>query len=79
MFYIADIFTMGVQYGTRTAMCKNLTSAGGDTLENLAKYGMSKHVAAWQYDASTLSNTTIDINKNFRQWTYQYCTTFGWW
>lgn len=25
-----------------------------------------------------MTNTTYDINKNIRQWTYQYCTEFGW-
>jgi hypothetical protein len=25
-----------------------------------------------------LTNTTLDINKNMRQWTWQYCTEFGW-
>ena len=30
-----------------------------------------------QYDAVALQDTTIDINKNMRQWSYQYCSEFG--
>lgn len=56
MFFIADIITMGVQYGSRTTMCANLTSADAkaDRVANLAKYGKSKGLTAGQYDASSL-------------------------
>jgi hypothetical protein len=40
MFMIADIFTMGVQYGQRTDMCDMLTSESfkEDPWKNLAIY-----------------------------------------
>jgi hypothetical protein len=49
-----------------------------DPWGNLAIYGSSKGVKIAEYDATTLTNTTYDINKAGRQWTYQYCTEFGW-
>jgi len=80
MFYIADTFTMGVQYGHRGEMCTNITSADAqsDPLGNLAKYAMGRGVSVAQYDAVALRNITYDINLNLRQWTYQYCTEFAW-
>lgn len=80
MFYIADIFTMGVQYGARTDMCTLLTSQDfqQDPMTNLYKYGADKGLSVAQYDAMALQNTTYDISLNLRQWTYQYCTEFGW-
>ena len=30
------------------------------------------------YDRRALANTTYDVNKNSRQWTWQVCTEFGW-
>ena len=80
MFFIADIFTMGVQYGQRTQLCDMLTSDSfkEDPFGNLAIYAGIKGVAVSDYDASILKNTTYDLNKNIRQWTFQYCTEFGW-
>ena len=80
MFFIADIFTMGVQYGTRTLLCNEITSDSfnEDPWGNLAIYANIKGVKVSDYDAFMLTNTTYDINKNIRQWTYQYCSEFGW-
>ena len=80
MFFIADIFTMGVQYGTRTEMCALITSEDFqiDPLTNLSAYGVSKGLSVAQYDAIALQNVTYDVSLNLRQWTYQYCTEFGW-
>jgi len=80
MFYIADIFTMGVQYGTRTQMCELIESVewADDPFSALGAYAIQKGVSADEYDAMALRNTTVDINKNIRQWTYQYCTEFAW-
>lgn len=80
MFFVADIFTMGVQYGHRIEMCELLESDdfNQDPLAGLAKYAEESGVRVSDYDAESLKNTTFDINKNIRQWTYQYCTEFGW-
>jgi len=71
---------MGVQYGTRTEMCSFLTKpeSVADPIEALATYAAQKGVSVSQYDAKSLRNTTPPANDNIRQWTYQYCTEFGW-
>ena len=77
-FYFADIFVSQVQYGTRVAMCQTLTSNNGsqDALMS-AVVGLAKNMNYKQYDSNYLSNTAIDINDSSRQWTYQYCSEFG--
>ena len=78
-FYFADIFVMGVQYGTRVSMCEKLEAAtdAESLLETVAALGSGAGVSYDQYDAVSLSGTTIDISSSLRQWTYQYCTEFG--
>jgi len=80
MWYLADMFTMGVQYGGRTELCALLTSKDfqTDTWRKLYTYGFKKGVTAAQYDAKDLAKTRVDWNSNLRQWTYQYCSEFGW-
>lgn len=53
MFFIADIFTMGVQYGTRTDLCNLITSASfkEDPWANLGIYADIKGVKVADYDA----------------------------
>ena len=48
MFFIADIFTMGVQYGTRTKMCEFIESDEWkrDPIAALGKYAEEKKVSA---------------------------------
>jgi len=43
----------------------------------VASFGAGEGIKYSDYDAVNLQNTTIDINSNLRQWTYQYCTEFG--
>lgn len=80
-FYLADIYTLGVQYGNRTYLCDFLMeNSGYDMLTQLravAKFGKNSGMYYDQYDAVALQDTTIDIDLNLRQWTYQYCTEFG--
>jgi len=73
---------MGVQYGTRISMCDSLVKADAsgdkDTLMNaVAKLAKDGGVSYDQYDAKALSKTTINTQANLRQWTWQYCTEFG--
>ena len=42
-----------------------------------AVVGLAKNMNYKQYDSNYLSNTAIDINDSSRQWTYQYCSEFG--
>lgn len=80
MFFVADIFTMWVQYGRRTDMCDTILSQSfnldpiGETAKLREFYGLTSE----EYDAASLSNTTIDFSLNLRQWTWQYCTEFAW-
>lgn len=46
-------------------------------LTAVAAYGKSKSIQYSGYDAVSLQNETIDVNSNLRQWTYQFCTEFG--
>jgi len=73
MWFISDIFTMGVQYGNRTYLCDILEHewfkiAPIQIVANLAQDAFK--VSADQYDAEALMNTTIDTTKNGRQWTW---------
>jgi len=63
-------------------MCSVLTSIKDadprQQLPVLKQMADSKGVDLAGYMRATLQNTTIDANKAGRQWTYQYCTEFGW-
>ena len=69
MFFYADIFTMGVQYGNRVTMCETLVNNNepiGNLMQAIAKMAKDDGVSYDQYDANSLSKTTIDINSNLR-------------
>lgn len=89
MFYIADIFTLGVQYGSRIELCALLTSMKDSDLDKeldmklqlpvLKQYADKKSVSISQYDRNALkAGTKVNFNDNMRQWTWQYCTEFAW-
>lgn len=72
-WYLSDVFTMGVQYGRRTAMCNLFANSTWNMtypVEGLHALAVSYGVTVDQYDAVKLSNTTYDVNKNIRQWTW---------
>lgn len=80
MFFIADIFTTYVQYGSRTKLCDTLLSKNytSDPMKTVAKLASDRGVAFSDYDAEALAVTKIDTASPARQWTYQYCSMFGW-
>lgn len=82
MFYIADTFTLGVQYGGRRELCDIFTSIAGNDMKLqlpvLKQYADRHSVTLNQYDRVALRNTTVNGYDNMRQWTWQYCTEFGW-
>lgn len=43
----------------------------------LSDFAQGMGASYYQYDAVNLQKTTIDVDSNLRQWTYQYCTEFG--
>ena len=79
-FYLADIFTTGIQYGNRVKMCDDFLEASGSIdslLKEVAKFGTDSGVTYNLYWHKSLQDTKIDINKAYRQWTYEYCSQFA--
>lgn len=72
---------MYVQYGEREELCEmligNATLTLDEQLTKVYEMGVAKSVSYNQYWRVALQNTTIDVNYNMRQWTWQYCTEFG--
>ena len=82
MFYLADIFTIGVQYGGRVELCNKMAEIDSmttsDKLQQIREYADKKRVTMGQYDARSLQSQKVDFVLNIRQWTFQYCTQFAW-
>jgi hypothetical protein len=74
MFYIADTFTLGVQYGGRTDLCDTFSSIAGSNMTQqiaVVKAYADKHgVTLNQYDRQALKNTKVNGQDNMRQWTW---------
>lgn len=68
MFFVADVFTTGVQYGQRDDLCSKIvtTAFKRDLFRNFGIQAMQLNVIATDYDRKVLQNTTHDINKNIR-------------
>ena len=79
MMFVADIFSSGVQQGKRTKMCSFLTTDDfkKDPVSQLQKLAQSYGMSAADYDYTILQNTSLNFASSARQWTYQYCTEFG--
>ena len=61
-------------------MCDDFFDASGSIeslLTEVAKFGTSSGVTYDLYWHKALQDTKIDINKAYRQWTYEYCTQFA--
>jgi hypothetical protein len=83
MFYYADIFVEGVQYGHRTALCdlmaEHTESSNFDIFMAVTNFGATvAGVNPPDYDTRELAKTEINFGTSGRQWTYQYCTEYGW-
>lgn len=83
MFYYADIFVESVQYGHRTALCDMLADNHEKSSEEIfrAVTDFGANVAGVNppdYDTRELARTQINTETSGRQWTYQYCTEYGW-
>ena len=82
MFYIADTFTLGVQYGARSELCEIFMSVAHMDMKLqlpvLKQYGDKKGTTLNQYDRTSLRNITVNGKDNMRQWSWQYCTEFAW-
>jgi hypothetical protein len=74
-YYLADIFSGKIQYGARESLCNVLNSI--HTSPIVTQLPVIKQIADQMgmtnfdgYDRKTLMNTTYDIKKNMRQWTW---------
>lgn len=79
MFYFADIFVIGVQYGRRTQICDFLKTIMNDKNmhEKLSDYGRQIGVLPASYAFKFIRDTKLDEYHNYRQWTYQYCSSLA--
>jgi hypothetical protein len=82
MFYYADIFVESVQYGNRTELCQllkdNESMSGLDMFLSITQFGSEvAGVNPQDYDTRELQKETINFATSGRQWTYQYCTEYG--
>lgn len=74
MFYVADTFTLGVQYGGRSDLCDIFSSIVGNDMKLqlpvLKQYADQHGVTLNQYDRVALSNIKMNGQDNMRQWTW---------
>lgn len=74
MFYIADTFTLGVQYGGRSDLCDVFSSIASSDMKLqvpvLKQYADKHGVTLNQYDRVALSNTAMNYYDNMRQWSW---------
>ena len=80
MYYVADIFATLIQYEQRTDLCKIVMSEDWkkDPIKCLHDVAYNTGVFLSDYDAKgTVSNVLIRSDVAIRQWTWQYCTEFG--
>lgn len=79
-FYFADLFVGPIQYGNRTILCEFLEQLKDvpdmERYERFAEFTKGSHKLA-SYDREQLKEEAIEVSKSSRQWTYQYCTEFG--
>ncbi|CAI2367735.1 unnamed protein product [Moneuplotes crassus] len=79
--FLADIAAGPIQYGKRTDFCNQISQVDLNdqegTIDWLVKFSEGLGIALSEYPVSYLQDTTINNNKNGRQWTYQFCSNLG--
>lgn len=79
MYFISDFVAMFVQDGKRTMMCDFINDYNKkENLESLIDLAREHGSSFEDYDRSIVRETKIDTHGYIRQWSYQYCTEFGW-
>ena len=84
MYYFADIYVGYVQYGRRREYCDKMYALNDsrvnmtEQMKKFALFGREAGTSPESYGFGVLTNTTINPIHSSRQWTYQFCTTFGW-
>ena len=79
-YFIGDLVAGPVQYGARTTFCDGLMEVKDNIvyiIDYLADFAKGQGMSLEEYTAEFTANTTIDFNKNMRQWTYQTCANLG--
>lgn len=79
-YFLGDVAAGPVQYGARTTFCNDLLALPNDMdtiIAWVADFATKQGLDLEDYGADSLRNTTIDFNKNARQWTYQTCANLG--
>ncbi|CAI2362492.1 unnamed protein product [Moneuplotes crassus] len=79
-YFIGDLIAGPVQYGGRTDFCDGLMAVDDDMdqiINYLVNFAKGMGLVLEQYTAEFTANTTIDYDKNMRQWTYQTCANLG--
>jgi len=83
--YMGDIPAGYIQYGHTIEFCTTWDDytylKDEDLMTAVVYYEINKGNYPWEYDTSVgskIQDTTIDFTYSSRQWTWQYCTEFGW-
>lgn len=75
--FLAEMIVLPIQYGMRRLTCQHLTAGTNDKYETRIASLMQFSEVKWSdYDRFLLAKK--DTKNEMRQWTYQYCTEFGW-
>lgn len=77
LFFFADIFVELVQYGKRQFLCDLLANKTIDEQMDAIRNYSLENAPPQSYGSYYLSNETVDINNDMRQWTYQTCVEVG--
>lgn len=75
LYFLADMFVMQVQYGHRTEFCTKMEAEPELDDLDLMRY-ISNFVytgGVEDYNSAFMRETKIVPEKNYRQWTWQYC------
>eukprot|EP00826_Nyctotherus_ovalis_P053948 TRINITY_DN7040_c0_g2_i5.p2 TRINITY_DN7040_c0_g2~~TRINITY_DN7040_c0_g2_i5.p2 ORF type:complete len:419 (-),score=91.92 TRINITY_DN7040_c0_g2_i5:242-1498(-) len=79
MFFFSDIFAQAVQWSYRTKMCAFLKSIMNDEQRHhkLSLFAEEHKITPNFYSFEYIRITQTDPINNYRQWTYQFCSSLG--
>ena len=85
LYWLADVPSGYVQYGHTPEFCARWDAyqfmPEKDMFPAVCYYEYNQGNWPWLYETgpgSKITQTTIDTTDSSRQWTWQYCTEFGW-
>jgi len=79
MFFFSDIFVQAVQFGYKTKMCAFLKSIieDKDKHKKLSQFEEDHMITPNSYSFEYIRTIQADPINNYRQWTYQFCSSLG--